>query len=305
MLDPIRQFLGEVLAVIYAVVPNLGLAIIILTILINLLLFPLTLKQTRSMRAMTEIQPEVKRLQKEYKDDRQQLNEELMALYKERGVNPAAGCLPILLQFPIWISLFGLLRDPLNNVPADSKLAEAIEAGRTTFLGMELGTSPSQALSDGFVGAIPYLLIVIFVVATGYWQQRQTTARRSQSGEELSGPAQQTQAIMKFMPLIFGFFSYTLPAGVDVYFATSQVFRIGQQAAIIRLDEGRAEEAAAAPAEPRPETGPEPDGDGEAPDQPQARQKGSQARTPPPKGQAPEQKRPQQGSKKKKRRRRR
>ena len=86
----LQQGLGALLAFFYSIIPNYGIAIIMLTLVVSLLLFPLTLKQTRSMRAMQEIQPEVKRLQKELKGDREELNKELMALYQERGVNPAS-----------------------------------------------------------------------------------------------------------------------------------------------------------------------------------------------------------------------
>ncbi len=94
------NLLGGVLAFFYDLIPNYGVAIIFLTLLVGLALFPLMYKQTKSMRAMQEIQPEVKRLQKEYKEDREELNKQLMALYQERGVNPAAGC-PFSRQSPL------------------------------------------------------------------------------------------------------------------------------------------------------------------------------------------------------------
>lgn len=305
MLDPIIEVLAQVLAFFYNIIPNVGISIILLTIFINLLLFPLTLKQTRSMRAMTEIQPEVKKLQKEYKDDREKLNQELMALYKERGVNPAAGCLPILIQMPIWFALFRLLREPEAYLPTDTSIADAYATGEPSFLGMVLSRSPSEALSEvGFVEAIPYLLIVIFVVVTGFYQQRQATMRRKPDGEQ-SDVARQTQTLLKVMPLVFGFFSFTLPAGVDLYFAAGQVFRIGQQTAIFRLDDRHeAEKAAAAGDGAGGPGGKGTSGDG-GPGRGSAREKGTAT---PAKGDetpAPERPKPQPSSKKKKRRRRR
>ena len=100
MWDAIREFLGAVVSFFYGLIPNLGVAIILLTVAVGLVLFPLTLKQTRSMRAMQLLQPELKRLQKEHVGDKPGLQQATLALYKERGVNPAAGCLPLLLQMP-------------------------------------------------------------------------------------------------------------------------------------------------------------------------------------------------------------
>ena len=112
MLDSLARLIGLPMSVFYDIVPNYGISIIFLTLLINLVLFPLTLKQTRSTRAMQEIQPEVKKLQKKYKEEPESLNKEMMALYKEKGVNPAGCLLPMLVQMPIWFGLFRLLRSP-------------------------------------------------------------------------------------------------------------------------------------------------------------------------------------------------
>jgi len=110
MWDAIREFLGAVVSFFYGLVPNLGVAIILLTVAVGVVLFPLTLKQTRSMRAMQVLQPELKRLQKEYAGDKPGLQQATLALYKQRGVNPAAGCLPLLLQMPVWFALFQVLQ---------------------------------------------------------------------------------------------------------------------------------------------------------------------------------------------------
>ena len=110
MWDAIREFLGAVVSFFYGLIPNLGVAIILLTVAVGVVLFPLTLKQTRSMRAMQLLQPELKRLQKEHAGDKPGLQQATLALYKERGVNPAAGCLPLLLQMPIWFALFQVLQ---------------------------------------------------------------------------------------------------------------------------------------------------------------------------------------------------
>src|SRR5919106_208967 len=124
-LGPINDAIGWLLARFYDVVPNLGIAIILLTILIMFVLFPLTSKQTRSMMAMQRVQPEIKKLQAKYKNDRQKMNEEMMKFYQENKINPLAGCLPLLLQMPILISLFSVLRNAYKYVPKSSKLYDA------------------------------------------------------------------------------------------------------------------------------------------------------------------------------------
>lgn len=237
-----QDFLGSILAFFYDVIPSYGLAIIFLTLLVSLLLFPLTLKQTRSMKAMQEIQPEVKRLQKEYKEDREEMQKQLMALYQERGVNPAAGCLPLLLQMPIWFALYGVLRVGYddsgwpNHLPEGSALGTAIkEDVGTGFLGMDLLISPSEAFSQGITEAIPYIILVLIVVGAGFYQQMQISRRNKTNGQAQAQPAGM-QTAMKIMPLFFGFISWGFPAGLVLYFATSNLFRVGQQAVIFSLD---------------------------------------------------------------------
>lgn len=241
----LQQILGASLSFFYSLLPNYGIAIILLTVAVSLLLFPLTLKQTRSMKAMQEIQPEVKKLQKELKGDREELNKQLMDLYKERGVNPAAGCLPLLLQLPIWFALFRVLRVEVNaagdaltsDVIPDGDLAHALIDGKTGFLSMDLLTSPATAFSEGIVNALPYIILVILVMVTGYYQQWQTTRRRKGSNQEQTPQQQSMQTVAKIMPLFLGFISWTFPTGLVVYFAASAIFRIGQQSVILRMDD--------------------------------------------------------------------
>ncbi len=243
--DGLQSVLGGIVSFFYGMMPNLGVAIILLTIVVGIAMFPLTLKQTRSMRAMQEMQPEIKRLQAELKHDRQALQQATMEMYKERGVNPAAGCLPMILQMPIWFALFSVLRsfastDPAKYVIESSRLARDLVATPPEgifFLGMDLTVTPRVAFDQGVVGSIPYLVTILVVMATAYYQQRQMMARSQQQGQQ-QPPG---QAIMKIFPFFFGFISFQMPAGLVVYFAASQIFRIGQQALIISLDERKAE----------------------------------------------------------------
>jgi len=250
----IQEILGGILTFFYSIIPNFGIAIILLTVTIGLLLFRLTLKQTRSMKAMQEIQPEIKKIQRELKQDKQAQQAAMMELYKERGVNPAAGCLPLVLQMPIWFALFSVLRsfassEPLKWVTEGSDLEAAINSGtKLGFLGMDLTRTPSavglgETTTEGvqvagdLVAAIPYFIAIILVMATAYYQQKQTMSRNKDA------PPQPGQAVMKIFPFFFGFISFNMPAGLVVYFAASQIFRIGQQALIINLDEKHAEKA--------------------------------------------------------------
>jgi len=122
--------LGWVLAEIYEVIPSFGVTIIVLTVVIRVVLLPLGIKQVRSMQHMQIIQPKVKQIQQKYKANRQRQQEEIMKLYKEYGVNPFSGCWPVLLQFPILISMYSVLRFPQHpiHVPPETKLYEAVVA---------------------------------------------------------------------------------------------------------------------------------------------------------------------------------
>ena len=127
--DPVYNFFGAILAFFYSIIPNLGISIILLTILVMLVLFPLTAKQAKSMMAMQRAQPEIKKLQAKYKNDRAKLNEEMMKFYQENKINPLAGCLPLLVQMPIFLALFRVMRDPYKHIPKSSDLYAAFCTG--------------------------------------------------------------------------------------------------------------------------------------------------------------------------------
>jgi YidC/Oxa1 family membrane protein insertase len=240
--DLLKQGLGSVLAFFYDLLDGfmseglaLGFSIVLLTIFINLVVFPLTLKQTRATRAFTEIQPEIKRIQKEYKDDPQEMQKRLMELQKSAGATPGGCLLPLLIQMPIWFALFRLLQTPLESIDAESALGIALQDGTVkTFLGMELSTSPAQAVSEGFVNAIPYLIMIVVMVATQYVQQWHATYGQERPAGQPGAGAQ--QAITKIMPLFIGFISWNFPAGLVLYWTTSNLFRLGQQALIFKMD---------------------------------------------------------------------
>lgn len=233
------------LSAFYGVIKSYGLAIILLTLLVRIILLPLSIKQTRSMREMSVIQPEVKKLQAKYKGDRQKLNEEMMKLYKEHGVNPFGGCLPLLMQFPVLIALFYVVRRPLEYMGSGTALFEALQANPLTtnrFLGIRLDCLPSQVLSgsgsetvstacgSGFVSFLPYLLLVLGMGFTTYYQQKQMQAMRPQNDQS----AQQMQMFAKIMPFMLMLFAYNFPTGVVLYWLTTNLWTIVQQRIILK-----------------------------------------------------------------------
>ena len=228
--DSVREGLGWVLAFFYSIIPNSGVAIILLTVAVRLVLFPLTAKQAKSMIAMQRVQPEIKKLQAKYKNDRQKLNEEMMKFYKENQINPLGGCLPLLLQMPVFIALYQTLRDIQKFIPVDSAMyhdicGKAVPSKCTPdmhFAGMNLTTSASKAASSGFSVVWPYLVLVAIVVVTGFIQQRQTMRNQTQANPQMA-------IISKVFPVVFAFISWGLPSGVGLYFATSNLWQIGQQ----------------------------------------------------------------------------
>src|SRR2546421_519065 len=230
MFDPLYEAFGAVLAFFYALVPNLGVAIILLTIAVMLVLFPLTAKSARSMLAMQRLQPEIKKLQAKYKGDRQKLNEEMMKLYQEHKVNPLGGCLPLLVQLPVFFALFHVLRSTASTVPKGSSLYQAIQAAKPhglKFLSMDLSLKALDS-HGSLLSALPYFILVGLVVFTGYLQSRQTQ-RNTPPGAD-----NRMLIIGKVLPIAFGVFSLNFPSGLVLYFFVSNLWRVGQQELIMR-----------------------------------------------------------------------
>ena len=237
------QLLAGLLAFYYSVIPNYAIAIALLTFTVMLVLSPLTLKSTRSMLAMQKLQPEMKALQQKHKGgDRQKLNEEMIALYKEHKVNPLAGCLPMLLQMPVFLVMYqvinGLTKSAADGTGFDPKyldkgteLYQALRGsgGEMKSFGVDLAKRASESHESFFV-ALPFFAIVALVVFTQYFQTRQTMARNTKTANP------QQQMMLKVLPGVFGIISLTIPAGVNVYFLASALFRIVQTGAMYRFD---------------------------------------------------------------------
>ena len=265
----LQNLLGWILSFFYDAIPSYGLAIILLTIVVNILVFPLTLKQVRSSRAMQEIQPQMERIRREYKGDQETMNQKVMELYREKGVSPFGCVLPLVVQMPIWFALFQVLRAPSNKLPAGSALEAALAPGLDPpfFLTMDLKLSPSEVVgAEGVfsIDALPYLLVVAVVIGTAYLQQKLLTPPGNPQSN--NPQLQNVQRITKIMPLAFGAISYVWPSGLNLYFATSNLFRTAQQLLIFKID-GR-------PTPPSVEKpGPKPDDGGKSPSKPQGSRK--------------------------------
>jgi YidC/Oxa1 family membrane protein insertase len=192
----------DILALFFTWTGNYGLAIILLTVGVRVLLLPLTFSQTRSLQKMQELQPELQRLQKKYRNDPQRLNEETMKLWRQHGVSPLGGCLPLLVQMPILLALYqALVTFPFQ--------------GPSRFLWIE-----SLATPDPY-----YVLPVLSGVAT-YGQSATATIKPA---------ADPTQRMMTYVfPFVVVWISLNLPAGLVLYWLVSSAFSIVQQLVQLR-----------------------------------------------------------------------
>ncbi len=234
------EIVAKTLSVFYDLVPSYAIAIAMLTLVVMVVTTPFTLKGTRSMIQMQRLQPEMRKLQIKYKDDRQKLNEELMAFYKEHQLNPLGGCLPLLLQAPIFLILFRVVSGLTKTDPEGRFIPKYLDGsshlyrslhGDTKMLsfGVDLAESASKALQEGFAHGLPHVLLVAIVAVTSYYQQRQIQGRNPNA--EI--PPQQ-KMLMRLMPAMFVVFAFVSPSALVVYFVTSNLYRIGMQHYITR-----------------------------------------------------------------------
>ena len=234
--DVILKYLMEALKAIWLQVGDLGLAIILLTVILRIIIIPLTWKQTKSMFELQQIQPKLKELQQKYKNDKEKLQEKTMAFYQENKVNPFGGCLPLLLQMPIFIALFTVLREYVPKYIKTLPLLEQAAAKQFWVIIPDLTQTPGQvwalwyaapakqALSAASYGVGPALLHVLpyalFVILFGLsvWLPQYLLTK---------DPVQRrTGSYMAVMMLWFGWIS---PAGVLLYWVTSSAWQVVQQ----------------------------------------------------------------------------
>ncbi len=264
-MDQLFKFIAWLLSSAYEVGHSYALSIVFLTLVVMTITTPLTLKGTKSMLQMQRLQPEMKKIQERFRDDRQKMNEEMLAFYKANNINPVGGCLPMFIQLPVFAVLYRVLnglttrvtnvgiqlgnttaelRDAVPFTQADqpkrnfnpsyiSKSSELYDSLKNTnqmkSFGIDLADSASSALSKSLGHSLPYLLLIVVVAVTGVVQQRQIQGRSS--GASVNS---QQQAIMKIMPFFLPVISFGLPAGLVVYFVVSNLWRVGQQAFITR-----------------------------------------------------------------------
>ncbi|MDO3397195.1 membrane protein insertase YidC [Nocardioides sp. SOB44] len=218
------------------------LSIVGLTLVIRALLIPLFVKQIKASRNMQLIQPKVKELQKKYGHDRERLAQETMKLYKDSGTNPFASCLPLLLQMPIFFTLFRLLDQAAKKQTAHGFLTEdlARQFGEAKIFGqIPIADSFWQAGIWREGGGDPgvmflALVLVLAMTATTFFTQRQLMSK-NMPADALSGPyAQQQKLLLYVLPVAFGLGGVAFPIGVLLYWTTSNLWTMGQQFYVIR-----------------------------------------------------------------------
>ena len=213
-----------------------SLAIVGLVILIRIILIPLFVKQIKSQRALTALQPHMKEIQKKYKDDRQKQSEEMMKLYKEHKTNPLASCFPILAQAPIFFSLFTVLNGIGKTPPIKHGVltqADVVSAANAKFFG--------APISDTFLGTdittvkIVTVILIAFMSLTTFTTQRQLMLKGMPKMDSSNNMMLQQQKIMLYaFPVIFAISGVNFPIGVLIYWSTTNLWTWGQQFYVIK-----------------------------------------------------------------------
>jgi len=257
------DLLANLLSWFYDFWPSYGMSITLLTLLIMFILTPLTLKQTRSMIKIQHVQPELKKIQNKYKNDKERMNKEVMAFYTANNVNPLSGCLPLFVQAPVFLVLYNVIRgltrrisnigehagwvagrfnqeisvppeglkvfypDYIDNQSALFK--DLSQEKEMVSWGVDLARSASDALSDGFITSVPYFILILLVFASSWYQQKQIRGRNQQAAI-----SPQQQMIFKVMPFFLPVISFSFDAALVVYFVISNLYRIIQQGYITR-----------------------------------------------------------------------
>jgi len=228
MIDAIAEVFSVLISFIYDYIPNFGIAIIIMTLMVKLVTFPLNNKQIKSAKKMQVLQPEMKKIQNKYKDDKEKQNRAVQEFMKENNMNPLAGCLPLLVQFPVLIGVFRLLREPDLFLDMDIINPYLFQASET----INLLNLPMTTLSvESFISEISiYYIFPLIAGATTYLYSK------------MSMPADSSQKMLMYMmPVMITVFSFTFPVGLVIYWTMNNVFSIGQHKLITSMDKAKEE----------------------------------------------------------------
>jgi YidC/Oxa1 family membrane protein insertase len=207
MINALANYINFLLTFFYNLVGDYGIAIILLTVLVNIITFPLTRKQLQATKKMQAIQPELKRLQEKYKDDKEKYNQATMEFMKDNKINPLGGCLPLLIQFPILIAVFTLLKNP-------DMIRGTVTDFNPFFLFFNLDLTKPDPL---------YILPILAAIAT-FFQQRIV----------MTDPNQ--KMFLYVFPVMIMFISISFPAGLVLYWLTNSLFSIGNHLVIKYTD---------------------------------------------------------------------
>lgn len=211
----IYTLLGALLKLMYNLIGHYGWSIVAFTVAIKLILMPLMQAQNRSMKAMSEVQPKIEEIKKKFANSQEKQNEAIMKLYKDYNINPLLGCLPMLIQLPILIGLFRVLRDPVQFV---FKSEAAMKAADTGFYWIKSMSDPDVIMLGGI--ALPFILPLIAAVST-YFDSRAMSKGQPQN--------QMTTTMTYMMPLMILLWGRSFPAGLSLYWAVSNLFSIAQR----------------------------------------------------------------------------
>ncbi|MDP3790468.1 MAG: membrane protein insertase YidC [Candidatus Omnitrophota bacterium] len=217
----IAKLLLVITAFFYKLVHNWGLSIILISIFLNIVLFPLTLKSFQSMQKMHELHPQMEKLKAQNKDNPQKLNKEVLELYKKYKINPLSGCLPLLLQMPIFVALY-------------QALTKSIDLRGASFLWISdlsmpdaVGIPFSLPIFGNSINVLPLMMVALMVV-------QQKISSKVMGGAVTEEQRQQQKIMLVIMPIMFGFIFYNMPSGMVLYWVVNTVLTIVEQSVILK-----------------------------------------------------------------------
>jgi YidC/Oxa1 family membrane protein insertase len=213
---------------IYNVVPDAGVVILIVTIIIKVALYPLTSKSINAQKALTDLQPKMEKIKKKYKGNQQKMSQETMKLYKEHKVNPLGSCLPILIQLPIFIALYWVLRGTLTTDNFDLLYPFVSSPGHI------------NSISLGFLDlSKPNIILALLAGAAQFWQAKMMMAKRApkeagEGGKDESMTAMMNKQMLYFMPILTIIIGSRLPGGLALYWFLSTLTTALQQVVVFK-----------------------------------------------------------------------